>query len=254
MAPHSLRAVDLDLLSDVLKSHPTPCPIHIHIAEQTKEIEDCIAWCGRRPVEWLLSGMEVNSNWCLVHATHMTDHEITDLAATGAVAGLCPTTEANLGDGLFPAEAYFAQSGAFGIGSDSQISVDPVEELRWLEYGQRLIKRSRNVLTGGNGQTSTGRRLFSDAVLGGAQASGRASGRIEPGCRADLITLDTAHPLLYGREGDALLDSWIFSGNSSLVQDVFVGGRWVVSSGVHPLQDTIAAAFKTTLDELTLRT
>lgn len=255
MAPHSLRAVDLDLLTSVLNGrNGVPCPIHIHIAEQTKEVEDCIAWSGQRPVEWLLSNIEVNSNWCLIHATHMTDQETINLASSGAVAGLCPTTEANLGDGFFPADAYFAHGGTFGIGTDSQISVNPIEELRWLEYGQRLIKRSRNVLAGDSGRSSTGRRLFDDAVLGGAQACGRKIGRIEPGRRADLITLDTGHPLLYGREGDTLLDSWIFAGDPSLVRDVFVGGRQVISNGSHPLQDTITATFKTTLDELAQRT
>ncbi len=251
IAPHSLRAASLELLEEVLAGCPKGIgPIHIHIAEQTKEIEDCISWSGQRPVQWLLSNFEIDAGWCLIHATHMNDSEISDVASTGAVAGLCPTTEANLGDGFFPARDYLDCGGLFGIGSDSHISVDPVEELRWLEYGQRLLQRSRNVLGDPNAQSSTGRYLFDGAVLGGARACGRHTGRIEPGYRADLITLDTDHPILYGRERDALLDSWIFSGNAGRVRDVFVGGRQIVSNGIHPLQDTIALAFKSALDQL----
>lgn len=251
MAPHSLRAVSKDLLRVILTGRKNkPCPVHIHIAEQNREVEDCIAWSGQRPVEWLLTNLEVDSSWCLIHATHMTDGETRNLANSGAIAGLCPTTEANLGDGFFPARDFLDQSGQFGIGSDSHISVNPVEELRWLEYGQRLVYRSRNVLAGREEHASTGRRLFDGAVSGGARACGRNTGRIEPGCRADLITLDTDHPLLHGREGDVLLDSWIFSGNGSLVRDVFVGGRHLVSNRNHPLQDTIAGAFRNALDEL----
>lgn len=251
MAPHSLRAVNLELLEAVLQDRTDATgPIHIHISEQAREVEDCIAWSGQRPVEWLLSNTDVDSRWCLIHATHMTNRETSDLAATGAVAGLCPTTEANLGDGVFPVSDYLDHGGAFGIGSDSQISIDPVEELRWLEYGQRLIRQARNVLADRREHASTGRRLFDGAVLGGARACGRPVGRIEPGCRADLITLDTDHPRLYGRAEDALLDSWIFSGNANLVRSVFVGGHQVVSDGVHRSQDTIAARFKTALDEL----
>ena len=236
-------------LDTVVGAMDPDTPIHIHISEQTGEVEDCLAWSGRRPVEWLLDHQPVDGRWCLVHATHLTEAETASLAHSGAVIGLCPTTEANLGDGIFPAVDYFRAGGRWGIGSDSHISVSPVEELRWLEYGQRLIHRSRNLLAGGP-QRSTGRTLFDQAVSGGAQVMGRKTGCLAPGYRADLLVLDGDHPLLYRRRGDDLLDSWIFSGNTALVREVFVGGRRVVQDGRHPAEADIGARFKQTLDRL----
>ncbi len=251
VAPHSLRAASKELLDEVLSGlgDNDNLPIHIHIAEQVKEVEDCIAWSGERPVAWLQSNFELDERWCLVHATHMTETETSALAGSGAVAGLCPTTEANLGDGLFNALQYIEEGGRLGVGSDSHISVSPVEELRWLEYGQRLGHLGRNVLAGGYNR-STGRHLFDLAVDGAAQACGRKIGRIETGRRADLVVIETDHPLLYGRRDDALLDSWIFSGNTSLVRHVFVGGRAVVTDGVHAGEEEIGARFRNTLAEL----
>ncbi len=254
IAPHSLRAITKDLLDAVLAGADADAsaddfPIHIHIAEQVKEVEDCVAWSGRRPVDWLFDHFDVDRRWCLIHATHMTETETAALAASGAVAGLCPTTEANLGDGLFDAPRYFAAGGAFGIGSDSQISVSPVEELRWLDYGQRLALRRRTVLAGGPGR-STGRTLFDGACAGGARACGRDIGRIAPGARADFVVLDGGHPLLHGRRGDGLLDSWIFSGNANPVRDVYVGGRAVIRDGRHDREDEIGADFRRAIDDL----
>jgi formimidoylglutamate deiminase len=252
IAPHSLRAVTDELLAAVLSGFDVlgGGPVHIHVAEQAKEVEDCLAWSDERPVDWLLRRFEVDGRWCLVHATHMTGGETAVVAASGAAVGLCPTTEANLGDGLFDAPRYFAAGGRWGIGSDSQISVDPVEELRWLEYGQRAAHRVRTILAGGPGQ-GTGRTLFEGALAGGAQASGRRIGRIAPGYRADFIALDDGHPLLYGREGDSLLDSWIFSGNVPLVRDVYVGGRHVIRDGRHVDEDAIDTRFRRAIDDLT---
>lgn len=249
IAPHSLRAVTPEQLDTVVGAVDPATPIHIHIAEQTREVEDCLAWSGRRPVDWLLEHQPVDGRWCLVHATHLTESESERLARSGAVAGLCPTTEANLGDGLFPAVAYSKAGGRWGIGSDSQVSVSPVEELRWLEYAQRLVYHSRNLLAGGP-QRSTGRALYEQAVSGGAQVSGRRLGRLAPGYRADLIVLEGDHPLLYRRRGDELLDSWIFSGNAGLVRDVHVGGRPVIQNREHPAETAISAQFKRTLDGL----
>ena len=251
IAPHSLRAVSKPLLEEVLAGFKDRenCPIHLHIAEQVKEVEDCLAWSGQRPVAWLYDHFDVDERWCLIHATHMNEAETHAVATSGAVAGLCPTTEANLGDGLFNAVPFIEANGRFGVGSDSHISVSPVEELRWLEYGQRLHYRRRNVLAGGT-QRSTGRHLFEHAVAGGAHACGRNIGRLEAGHRADLIVLDTTHPTLYRRRADALLDSWIFSGNAPLVRDVYVGGKVVVKNGVHPREEAVAACFRQTLDEL----
>ncbi len=257
MALHSLRAVSEPLLQDaveMLNGVDTSAPIHIHIAEQPREVEECFAWSGARPVEWLLDHAEVDERWCLIHATHMSDSEIQALANSGAVAGLCPTTEANLGDGIFPAQAFLAAGGKLGIGSDSHISVDVAEELRLLEYGQRLSSNARNVLISAaseNGvERSTGRNLYETALEGGAAALGRKTGKIAPGFRADLVGLDTDHPSLYGRNGDAALDSWIFANAGNPVRDVYVGGRKVVSEGVHFAENNVAGKYRAAIDRL----
>ena len=250
IAPHSLRAVTPESLRDGIagiSALAADAPIHLHIAEQEKEVRDCVAWCGRRPLEWLLGEVEVGPRWCLVHATHMTEAETAGLAASGAVAGLCPTTEANLGDGLFPAPAYLARQGAFGIGSDSHISVSPVEELRWLEYGQRLIARRRNVLAVERGAESVGAYLYKRALAGGAQALGRPIGRLAEGCRADLLVLDPEAPVLAGADGDRLLDALVFAGNANPVRDVMVGGRWVVTENRHKREEAILKHYRSML-------
>ena len=253
IAAHSLRAVSRSGLTEVLAALPDnkPLPIHIHIAEQTQEVDDCIAWSGARPVSYLYDNFAVDQHWCLIHATHMTADETACVAKSRAVAGLCPTTEGNLGDGFFDAAEYLKHQGIYGIGSDSHISISPTEELRWLEYGQRLLKRSRNVLAGGD-ECSTGRTLFDNAVIGGAQACGHNSGAIQVGMRADLIVLDTTHPRLCEREGDAVLDSWIFATNTPSVREVYVGGKHVIQQGYHPQEAAIATQFQTTLNDLRL--
>jgi formimidoylglutamate deiminase len=243
---HSLRAVPPDAMShcvDVLGTGPGAPRMHIHAAEQTAEVEGCIAWSGARPVEWLLDNQPLGHNWCLVHATHMSGDEASALARAGSVAGLCPTTEANLGDGLFSLADFMTHGGRLGIGSDSHISVSPVEELRWLEYGQRLRSRRRNVAGAVDGG-STAAALFRRAVAGGAQALGQPIGAIGPGLRADLVVLDGEHPLLAGRAGHELLDSWVFSGDRRLVRQVFVGGELLVDGGRHRHRDAAASAFR----------
>lgn len=254
IAPHSLRAVSPALLRDavaMLDEIDATAPIHIHIAEQVAEVEDCIQWSGQRPVEWLLAQGLVNARWCLVHATHLTADETAAMAASGAVAGLCPSTEANLGDGLFPAIDYLAAQGRIGIGSDSHICIDAAEELRLLEYGQRLVHRSRNLLAGA-AEYSTGRRLFDLACQGGAQALGLKTGAIAPGCRADFVLLDGEAPMLVGKRGDAVLDGWIFAAQPMTpIRDVYVGGRRVVEAGRHIHADRFAARYRETLRRLT---
>ncbi len=253
LALHSLRAVTPETLAAAvagLTASDGEAPIHIHVAEQTKEVEDCLAWSGKRPVQWLLDSVDLDERWCLVHATHMTDSETAGLAGSGAVAGLCPTTEANLGDGLFPAPDYLAAGGAFGIGSDSHISVSPVEELRWLEYGQRLRSRRRNLLSDGPDRPSVGARLYDLALAGGAQAMGRPIGRLAPGQRADLLVLDAEAPALFGREDDLLVDALVFSGNDNPIRDVMVGGRWLVEAGRHVNEAAIAARYRQVIVEL----
>ncbi|MEM7048787.1 MAG: formimidoylglutamate deiminase [Acidobacteriota bacterium] len=249
VAPHSLRAVDAESLASLVSAFAGRGPIHLHVAEQQREVADCLAWSGARPVAWLLDAAPVDERWCLIHSTHLDDDEVQRLAASGAVAGLCPTTEANLGDGFFRAVPYLAAGGAIAIGSDSHSSISPVEELRWLEYGQRLRREQRNCLAGGP-RTSTGRRLLTAVLDGGAQALGRPIGALEPGRRADFVALDTDHPLLYGRTDDDWLDAWTFSGNAPLVREVIVGGLPLVTAGRHVSRSAVAARYRSALDRL----
>lgn len=240
VAPHSLRAVGPEALGEAIALGDGP--IHIHIAEQQREVDDCLAWSGARPVEWLLDHAPVDAHWCLVHATHMTDHETRLLAASGAVAGLCPLTEASLGDGIFNGRVFVEAGGRYGIGSDSNVLIDAGQELAALEYSQRLAHRQRNVLAAGEG--STGRALFDAAVAGGAQALGAASGRIEVGAPADFVALDLTHPSCAGRRGDALLDAWVFAGQRDLVDSVWRRGKQVVREGRHATRDTVVRRYR----------
>lgn len=253
IALHSLRAVPEQAMRDVLASDiAKTCPIHIHVAEQVGEVQDCLATRGARPVEWLFAHADVDTRWCLVHATHLTEAECAQLARSGAVAGLCPTTEANLGDGLFPLANYQDAGGTLGIGSDSHISISPVEELRWLEYGQRLQTRHRNIAARHEGD-SVGETLWQAALRGGAQASGLAIGELREGARADLIVLDENSPLLAARDERSVLDSFLFAGNTPLVRDVMVGGQWQVRAFRHRDEERIAARYRTTVAALASR-
>jgi len=257
-ALHSLRAVPEAAMDAVLGSGLVDAaPIHIHVAEQIGEVQDCLSLRNARPVEWLLDHAPVDARWCLVHATHMTPEETRRFAESGAVAGLCPTTEANLGDGLFPLRDYLQGGGAIGIGSDSHISVSPVEELRWLEYGQRLLTRHRNIAVS-ESSNSVGETLWAEALFGGAQAAGLEIGVLEGGDpaaphaapRADLLVLDAAAPLLAARDGANALDTFLFAGNTNLVRDVMVGGEWVVRDFHHRDEQRVAARYSETLRRL----
>jgi formimidoylglutamate deiminase len=253
IALHSLRAVPEPAMRSLLATGAArDCPIHIHIAEQIGEVQDCLAVRGARPVEWLLDHAEVDARWCLVHATHMTGHETSRLARTGAVAGLCPTTEANLGDGLFPLADYLDAGGVLGIGSDSHISISPVEELRWLEYGQRLASRHRNI-SARQESGSVGETLWRAALRGGVQAAGMAVGALAPGSRADLLVLDDSSPLLAARDEHTMLDSFLFAGNTPLVRDVMSGGAWVVRDFHHRDEERIAARYRRVVEQLRQR-
>lgn len=250
VAVHSLRAVAPDALAQLLASPVARSgPLHIHIAEQQREVDDCQRARGARPVDWLLDHADVDARWCMVHATHLSDGERARLAATGAVAGLCPTTEANLGDGLFALREWLDLHGAIGIGSDSHVSVSPIEELRWLEYGQRLQHRRRNVVASIS-QPSVGESLWQAALAGGAQASGRSIGAIAPGYRADLLVLDDAAIAFAGRETGAVLDAIVFAGNRALIRDVYVGGQRVIETGQHVDATEIARRYRKSLHEL----
>ena len=249
ISPHSLRAVTCELLSDVIDGIDPQSPIHIHISEQTKEVDDCLAWSGRRPVDYLLDHFDVSARWTAIHATHMTGSETTRLARSGAIAGLCPTTEANLGDGIFPASAYFAADGAAALGSDSHISVSPAEDIRMLEYSQRLRDRTRNALAGGPGR-STGRNLFDLVCQGGAQSMAQPVGAIAAGRRCDIAVLDADHPSLIGRSGDDALDSWLFSGGNPCVKDMIVAGDHVVRDRHHLREEAILGNFCKAVERL----
>jgi len=230
---HSLRAVTLDEMSAILDATKDGRPVHIHIAEQQKEVDDCIAWSGQRPIDWLYGHAPVDDRWCLIHATHADEREVTAMAKSAAVVGICPTTEANLGDGLFPAISYAQQGGRFGIGSDSHVSLSVVEEIRWLEYGQRLKHERRNRLHVAD-RANIGGYLYSASLAGGAQALGQPIGEIKAGQRADFIVLNGAHPMTAHLKGDDLLSRWLFGSTDRLVKDVMVGGDWVVQDGRHP--------------------
>ncbi|MDP1598863.1 formimidoylglutamate deiminase [Phenylobacterium sp.] len=248
LAPHSLRAATPAEL-EALVALAGDRPIHIHIAEQIKEVFDCEAWSGQRPVDWLLDHAPVDSRWCLVHATHVTPQETERMAASGAVVGLCPITEANLGDGLFPAKDYLNAGGRFGIGSDSNVLIDAAEELRLLEYGQRLARRTRNVMATQAGR-STGGDLYRAALAGGAQALGGDGLGISVGAPADFVSLDAHHPTLIGREGDAILDSFVFAARRDVIDGVWRAGRKVVSNGRHHRRDEITARYRQALEKV----
>ncbi len=245
VAPHSLRAVPAEDLRRLAAAYGAAGPMHIHIAEQTAEIEAVEAAYGARPVAWLLDNAPVDSNWCAVHATHMTPEETVGLAHSGAVAGLCPITEANLGDGLFDGARFLAAGGALGLGSDSNVRISLCEELRLAEYSQRYRDRARAVLC--DEGASTGRTVYDAVCAGGARALGRTAGALAPGLWADLLTLDRDALPLTGLTGDSLLDGWIFAGSDAQVREVWSAGRHVVSGGRHHKRDAVEHAFRDTL-------
>jgi formiminoglutamate deiminase len=247
IAPHSVRAVSPSELTELV-SLAGDGPIHIHAAEQIKEVEDCVASLGARPVRWLLDHAGVDARWCLVHATHMDEGETRDLARSGAVAGLCPVTEANLGDGIFNAADYIRAEGRYGVGTDSNVSIGVATELRQLEYAQRLRERARNVCS--RPEMSCGRAMLDAIWLGGAQALRRNSGKLAPGALANILTFRADHPTLAGKVDDQILDAWIFSVGNPLVDCVWSGGLKVVVGGRHVFKDQIAAQFAATMREL----
>ena len=248
LAPHSLRAATPRELT-ALVALAAGRVLHIHVAEQTREVEDCLSATGTTPVQHLLASAPIDHRWCVVHATHMTAAETTALAATGAIAGLCPITEADLGDGVFPALAWRDAGGKFGIGTDSNTAISAAQELRLLDYSQRLTHRTRNVLTPPG--RSTGRYLWNEATSAGAQVLDRAIGALAPGQRADIVILDPAHPALTSRTDDAILDAMIFAAATPCITDVLVGGKHVVHAGRHIARDQILAAWQQTARRLT---
>lgn len=253
LALHSLRAVPPAAIGEAvaaLDRAAPAAPVHMHVAEQRSEVDECLAATGRRPIDWLLDEIAAGPRWCFVHATHATDDELRRLAGSGVIAGLCPTTEANLGDGVFPLERFVQEGGRFGIGSDSHVSLDVREELRWLEYGQRLRSERRSV-SATQSHPHSGESLWLSAVAGGAATTGRQVGAIAAGHRADFVVADTTHPSLAGAPEARLLDRLVFSATAvSPIRDVIVGGRWVVRERQHPAAETSAAAYRTAVRAL----
>ena len=247
VAAHSLRAVGKETLRAYTEHFPTG-PIHMHLAEQRAEVEEVQAHWGAKPVAWALDNMRLDERWCLIHCTQMSPDETVRLAQTGAVAGLCPITESNLGDGIFDAVRWADAKGQFAIGSDSNIRISLSEELRVLDHSQRLRDGTRAALA--TPDLSTGRRMFEAALSGGAQAAQRKAGRLEPGYWADILALDTDNPTLWGRAEDTALDAWIFAGDDGLVRDVWSAGRHMVTDGRHIAHEQITSAYKRTIDAL----
>lgn len=251
IAPHSLRAATPSEIRHLM-AIVGDGPIHIHIAEQPREVAECLEIHGAHPVDWLMDQIDVDPRWCLVHATHVSGREVERIARSGAVVGLCPITEANLGDGIFPAMDYLGQGGRMAIGSDSNVLIDAAEELRLLEYGQRLTAQRRNVLARAS-RPSVGGRLFRDVQAGGARALGVTGGGIAVGQPVDLVSLDDDHPSLGGRRGDALLDGWIFAARGGAVDAVWRGGRKLVSNGRHHGRAAVVSRYRRRLAGLLAR-
>ena len=252
IAPHSLRAVSDSQLKEIvpfIRSLDSNAPIHIHIAEQLKEVDDCLGHYGKRPVEWLLENLNMDRNWCLIHATHLTEQETTDLAKSGVVAGICPTTEANLGDGIYPTASFLEQGGRFAIGSDSHIAVNVADELRTLEYAQRLTSHQRAVLVNDD-CISVGQNLYTHAAREGASTVNQNVGEIAVGKRADIVVLDTNHPSLYLKKESFILDAAIFACDSMPVKDVMVAGQWKLKDKTHHNQNEIVADYLKVMEKL----
>lgn len=252
IAPHSLRAVDKRSIIEAVnhvRSLDKKAPIHIHIAEQQQEVNDCLKYYSKRPVEWLLDNITLDEQWCLIHATHINEQEQQNIVASKAIVGICPTTEANLGDGIFPTTDFLALNGTFAIGSDSHISVNPVEELRWLEYAQRLTKQQRTILASSE-IASVGQNLWQKAALGGAQSTNSNTGAIAVGKQADLLVLDPEQTSLFASKNKHLLDSVIFASQKNLIKHVMVNGQWVIKKGGHAKEQISAENFSKLLTKL----
>ena len=252
IAPHSLRAVDKESITQAVehvRSLDNKAPIHIHIAEQQQEVIDCLQHYSKRPVEWLLDNIKLDEHWCLIHATHINEQEQQGIVASKAIAGICPTTEANLGDGIFPTTEFLALNGTFAIGSDSHISVNPIEELRWLEYAQRLTKQQRAILAAPE-TASVGQNLWHKAATGGAQSTNSNTGALSVGKQADLLVLDEKQTSLFANKSTHLLDSVIFASQKNTIKDVMVNGHWVVQNGEHAQEQSSADNFAKLLTKL----
>jgi len=250
---HSLRAVSPESIDVIAqRARADDVPLHIHVAEQQREVDECIAATGARPVQWLLDNHDIDHRWCLVHATHMDEEETRELARTGAVVCLCPSTEANLGDGIFPLPQYIGAGGRIAVGSDSQVTVNPFEELRWLEYVQRLQMTRRNIIRSEE-HPHTGDFLYRLALDGGSHALGRSSGALVMDHLADLLVLDDSHPLMVGHNQHSYLDALVFGGFSTPISRVMVNGQWLVANGEHRSAEKTRENFIAAVERLEAR-
>jgi len=252
IAPHSLRAVDkTSLISAVthVRSLDENAPIHIHIAEQQQEVDDCISFYGKRPVQWLIDNVELDKHWCLIHATHINEAERKGIIEQEAVVGICPTTEANLGDGIFPTLEFVTEGGSFAIGSDSHISVNPIEELRWLEYVQRLTKQKRALLASAI-QPSIGAFIWHKALIGGMNSTNSNVGELAVGKQADLLVLDNERLATFASNQQFILDSLLFASQTNMIRDVMVNGKWVIKNGIHADEKQCMQDFSVLLAEV----
>lgn len=249
IAPHSLRAVDKESLLNAVehvRSLDSVAPIHIHIAEQQQEVDDCISFYGKRPVQWLTDNIELDQHWCLIHATHINEAEQKEIIKQEAIVGICPTTEANLGDGVFPTLEFVSQGGHFSIGSDSHISVNPTEELRWLEYAQRLTKQKRALLASST-QPSIGSFIWEQALIGGMHATSSNVGELSVGKQADFLVLNEELLATFANKEEFILDSLIFASQNNMIKDVMVNGKWVIKKGKHAEEEQSIKEFSTLL-------
>jgi formimidoylglutamate deiminase len=249
---HSLRAVPLQNVKQAtlaLRNIDAAMPVHIHVAEQVREVKSCLQATGKRPIEWLLDQQLLSRHWCLIHATHATKEELTGIAASGATVCVSISTEANLGDGFFDSSSFLKAAGRLCIGSDSQSTVNPAEELRWLEYQQRLRKRRRGVLAS-RAESHVGTRLWREAALCGAQAIGQPVGTIAVGARADWLVLDPSHPSMAGAMPDTAMDHLVFAGGDAAIRDVMVAGHWVVKDRHHAREQALRPQFAALLQLL----
>lgn len=252
IAPHSLRAINKQGIEQAVahvRALDSKAPVHIHIAEQQQEVEDCLNYYDKRPVQWLLDNIKLDKHWCLIHATHINEQEQQGMVDSQVIAGICPTTEANLGDGIFPTLEFTALKGTFAIGSDSHISVSPIEELRWLEYAQRLTKQKRALLASED-TPSVGQNIWQQAALGGAQSTSSNTGCLTIGKQADWLVLNEKQTGLYANNLQHLLDSVIFASRENTIQDVMVNGQWVIKNGKHKLEESSAENFTNLLAKL----
>ncbi len=236
---HSLRAVNLEDIKTTYQQGPAELPFHIHVSEQKKEVADCLAHCAQRPMQWLVENLPVNSNFHLVHSTHLDDSELEHLAKSGANVVLCPSTEGNLGDGIFRMKEYVKMGGRWSIGTDSHIGLNPFEEFRMIDYRQRLITNLRSTISG-----NAGGYLVSESVQSGRRAMGISTDKsFLIGQSFDAVVMKASDPLLENSAPENLMATIVYTANASTNLGTIVKGKWIVKDGVHKNGNQIRGSF-----------